>query len=116
MSDLFQIQQQLRAQLEQVDKLVVQQTSVPVGPTEEQIYQMVDACVRKYLSINNFGAGITNAIAAAISDSDQAWLSANLTEMIPFLQSYEGNQVIQHVLQAYKIYKGYSHDSTTTVT
>jgi hypothetical protein len=116
MSDLQTIQQQLREQLDQVDKILNQQSAVAVVPTEEQIYQMVDACVRKYLSINNFGAGVSNAIAAAINDADQQWLSANLNEMIPFLQSAEGHQVIHHVLQAYKIYKGYDYGHSTSTT
>lgn len=109
MEHLLNIQQQLLAQLAQVDKLITNQ--IPPGqascmPSEEQLYALIDKCVQKYLKLYAPGNEMMSAISAAIPESDMVWLNSNFQELIPFLHTAEGKQVITHVLTAYKIYKG----------
>lgn len=81
-------------------------------PTEERLYQLIDACVRKYLTTTD--SSVMGTINACLSEADQMWLSDNIKEITPFLQTPDGCLLIQHVLQAYKIYKGNQNDISTT--
>lgn len=109
MQNLLDIQQQLHEQLQQVDRLIAEHVAITAResqmPTEERLYQLIDECVRKYLT-SNADVGVMGTINACLTEADRMWLSDNIKEITPFLQSPEGCQLVQHVLQAYKIYKG----------
>lgn len=112
MDNLISIQQQLKTQLEQIDALIASQIpqkqidQITKVFSKEEICVIVEECIQKHGSTRGFGSEIMEAIASVISESDQAWLNSNFHSMIPFLKTPEGAQVIYHVLDAYKIYKG----------
>jgi hypothetical protein len=116
MEQLLNIQQQLHQQLQNVNQLIATQANILAGesqmPTEERLYKLIDECVRKYLTTTD--SSVMGTINACLSEADQMWLSDNIKEITPFLQTPDGCQLIQHVLQAYKIYKGNQNAISTS--
>lgn len=110
MYNLQQLQQQLQGQLEQVNQMINKPAMAPAP--QQNIESMINAAVQRQIAAIAPPVSIVSAIGAAMSLTDQQWVSANLANLPAFLQTSEGKEIIGLTLEGFKKHCGTPGEAT----